>query len=119
VAGLVGLNLYRGWADGHSVAVFGGGSLTVAEPASGDVFVAFAPSAVALFRSRPQGTPRNAWPGRVAALEQHGETVRVRLDAQPPVLADVTTATVADLDLAVGNELWAVVKAQETHAYPV
>jgi molybdate transport system ATP-binding protein len=34
------------------------------------------------------------------------------------VLADVTTAAVADLDLTAGSPVWASVKATETHAYP-
>ena len=118
VARLVGLNLYRGRAQGHDVAVDGGGLLVTAEEAAGPVFVTFPPSAVALHRTRPEGSARNTWPGRVAGLEQHGATVRVRLDGAPPVLADITTAAVADLDLTVGAPVWASVKATEVHAYP-
>ncbi len=119
VARLVGLNLYRGTSQGREVMVSGGGTLHVAEAFSGDVYVAFPPSAVALHRFRPDAaSPRNTWPGRVASLEQHADTVRVRLDASPPVLADVTAAAVADLDLAPGAEVWAALKATETHAYP-
>jgi molybdate transport system ATP-binding protein len=118
VARLVGLNLYRGVADGHTVALEGGGTLTVAEPGSGPVLVAFPPSAVALHRARPTGSPRNVWQGRVVGTEQHADLVRIRLAADPPVLADVTTAAVAELGLHVGQTCWASLKATEARAYP-
>ncbi|MGK8523670.1 ABC transporter ATP-binding protein [Nocardia asteroides] len=118
VANLVGLNLYRGKADGTTVALADGGSFTVAEPGEGPVHVAFAPAAVGLHPTPPAGSPRNTWPVTVAAIEQHAHTIRVRLDGTPAVLADVTPATVAELRLRPGTRLWAAVKATETHTYP-
>ncbi len=118
VARLVGLNLYRGRADGPVVRLAGGGELTAGQGASGDVFVAFQPSAVALFRTQPHGSPRNCWQVTVATVERHGDLVRVRLDGSPPVRADVTAGAVADLGLAPGQEFWAAVKAAETRVYP-
>jgi molybdate transport system ATP-binding protein len=41
----------------------------------------------------------------------------VRIDADPPVLADVTAAAIADLRLAAGDPIWAAVKATEIRAY--
>ncbi|GDY32031.1 ABC transporter ATP-binding protein [Gandjariella thermophila] len=118
VATLVGLNVYRGRAEGTLVDLVGGGTLTTAEPAHGEVFVAFPPTAVSLHAGRPDGSPRNTWPVTVAGVEQHAHTVRVRLAGTPDVLADVTPAAVAELDLTEGNALWAAVKATETHTYP-
>jgi molybdate transport system ATP-binding protein len=118
VAHLVGLNLYRGTASGTVVSLDEGGSLTVAEPASGPVYVAFPPTAVSLHPTEPDGSPRNSWPVTIADLEQHAHTVRVLADGTPPVLADVTPVVVAELDLRPGAPLWATVKATETIAYP-
>jgi len=118
VARLVGLNLYRGTSTGMSVTLPAGGRIATADVVEGPVFVAFPPSAVALYRRRPQGSPRNCWPGRVDGVEQHGHTVRVRLQGPVPVLADVTAGAVADLSLVPGAEVWAAVKATEVHAYP-
>jgi molybdate transport system ATP-binding protein len=120
VARLVGLNLYRGTASasGTAVALAGGGSFTVAEPAAGPVYVAFPPNAVSLHPREPAGSPRNSWPVTVVDLEQHAHTVRVSLHGTPPVLADVTPVVVAELDLRPGTELWATVKATEATAYP-
>jgi molybdate transport system ATP-binding protein len=118
VARLVGLNLYRGRGRGHHVDVDGGGTLATTDPRDGPVFLAFAPSAVVLHRSRPDSSARNVWQGRVSGLEQHADTIRVQVDADLPVLADVTTAAVADLRLGVGSDVWAAVKATEIHTYP-
>ncbi|GAA2786852.1 ABC transporter ATP-binding protein [Crossiella cryophila] len=118
VANLVGLNLHRGHADGGTVTLESGGSLTIAEPATGQVHVAFPPSAVGLHRDKPGGSPRNVWPVTVDGIEAHGHTTRVRLLGDPPVLADVTTATIAELRLTPGDTLWAALKATETRTYP-
>lgn len=118
VARLVGLNLYRGTADGHTVVLDAGLKLDAAEPLDGEVFLAFPPSAVALYRSRPDGTPRNLWQATIGAIEQHGGAIRVRLDGPLPAAADVTAAAIAELGLTEGSEVWAAVKATETHAYP-
>jgi molybdate transport system ATP-binding protein len=118
VARLVGLNLYRGRAGAGAVSLDGGMTLTGAHAETGAVLVAFAPSAVALHRRRPDGSARNCWPAVVVALEQHGDTVRVRLAGPIDAFADVTPLSVADLGLEPGVEVWAAVKATETSVYP-
>ncbi|MCW2918826.1 MAG: putative ATP-binding component of transporter [Actinomycetia bacterium] len=118
VARLVGLNLYRGVAHGHTVTLVEGLKLDAAESSDGEVFVAFPPSAVALYRTRPDGTPRNLWRTKIAGIERHGDRIRVHLDDPLPAAADVTTAAVAELGLTEGSEVWAAVKATETHSYP-
>ncbi|MFC6010428.1 ABC transporter ATP-binding protein [Nocardia lasii] len=118
VANLVGLNLYRGVAEATTVELAEGGRFTVAEPATGPVHLAFAPNAVSLYPQRPAGSPRNTWQATVIGLEQHAHTTRVRLDGAPSVLAEVTPATVAELRLRPGIELWATVKATEIRTYP-
>ncbi|MGM1063464.1 ABC transporter ATP-binding protein [Saccharothrix sp. Mg75] len=118
VADLVGLNLYRGTADGTAVDLVGGGRLTLAHPARGQVLVTFAPGAVTLHAARPAHDPVNTWQVTVAGVEQHAHTSRARLDGAPPALADVSTATVAELRLRPGDRLWAAVEPGETRAYP-
>jgi molybdate transport system ATP-binding protein len=117
VARLVGLNLYRATADGHAVAV-GGLTLNVAEALDGEVFLAFPPSAVALFHTRPEGSPRNLWQATIAGIEPHADQVRVHLDGPLSASADITAAALADLRLVEGDSVWAAIKATETHAYP-
>ncbi len=122
VARLVGLNLLTGSADGSRVALASGGSVQLAETATGPVYVAFRPAAVSLFTARPDGSPRNVWLGRISTLEPHGEGVRVEVaevpDRTSSVLAEVTAAAVTELDLRPGREVWVSVKASEIEAYP-
>ncbi|NMO53173.1 ABC transporter ATP-binding protein [Actinoplanes sp. TBRC 11911] len=118
VARLVGLNLYRGHADGTDVALTSDFSIVTATPQQGDVFVAFRPSAVALYPTRPDGSPRNTWPARVTMVSRHGDALRIELDGPIAVAADVTPAAAVQLDLAPGREVWAGLKATETTTYP-
>jgi molybdate transport system ATP-binding protein len=117
VARLVGLALLPGTATGTTVRLDGGGVVTVAEPSEGPVLVAVRPETVALYPSRPGGSPRNAWPATVAGATPHGSTVRVELDGEVPLLADVTATAFAELGLAPGSPVWAVVKASEVAVY--
>ncbi len=124
VAELVGLNLYRGRAAGEQVVLPGGAALTAAGggPAGAgvdEVYAAFHPRAVTLHRTRPEGSARNVWRGTVARLEAQGDRVRVPVDGPVPVVAEVTPAAVAALDLARGGDIWAAVKATEIERYPV
>ncbi|WP_028808475.1 ABC transporter ATP-binding protein [Streptomyces canus] len=120
IAQLVGLNLYRGEADGHTVRLDAGPALTTTEELTGPVFVAFPPSAVTLYREPPAGSSaRNHWRCEVAGLETHGDQIRADLTGELPLAADLTTVAAAELDLHPGAEVWAAVKATQTHAYPV
>ncbi|PKW06441.1 molybdate transport system ATP-binding protein [Streptomyces sp. 1222.5] len=119
IAQLVGLNLYRGRADRHTVRLDAGPSITTTEDLSGPVFVAFPPSAVTLFRDRPTGaSARNVWRCEVTGLETHGDQIRADLTGELPLAADLTTVAAAELGLHPGAPVWATVKATQTHAYP-
>ncbi|MEV8428810.1 ABC transporter ATP-binding protein [Streptomyces sp. HUAS 31] len=119
IAHLVGLNLYRGEAQGHTVRVDGGPAITTTEDLTGPVFVAFPPGAVTLHRDRPAGSSaRNHWRCEVVGLETHGDQIRADLTGQLPLAADLTTIAAAELDLRPGATVWATVKATQTHAYP-
>ena len=117
VAALVGLNLYRGRSHGGQVALADGGTLHVPDAPPGEVLVALRPEAVALHLHRPDGSPRNVWPGTVAALTMLGHRVRVEVDGSPAALVDVTPAAVAELGLAEGSPVWLAAKATEVEVY--
>ena len=118
VAELVGVNLYRGRAEGAAIELEGGGRLIAADGHRGQVFAAVHPHAVALHRHPPEGTPRNSWPGTAAALEVVGDRVRVRMSGTVPIVAEVTPAAANELRLADGGPVWATVKATEVTVYP-
>ena len=120
IARLVGLNLFRGTADGHDALVEGESgpvAVTTADSTTGPVFVAFPPSAVTVHRTRPDTSARNLWQTVVAGMELHGDQVRLDLVGDLRITADLTQGAVAELGLAEGNEVWAAVKATQTHAY--
>ncbi len=117
VAQLVGLNLLRGRADGTTVRLEAA-ELTTATPAQGEVHVVFHPRAVALHREPPAGSPRNVWPARVRDLEVQDGRVRVQLEGPFAVVAEVTPAAVAALDLHPGTDVHVALKATEVDVHP-
>jgi molybdate transport system ATP-binding protein len=117
VARLVGLSLLAGHGAGRSVLLDAGGEVAVAEETSGPVFAAVRPESVALYLSRPQGSPRNVWPVRLVGATPHGATVRCELAGEVPLVADVTERAFAELGLGPGSQVWATVKASEIAVY--
>lgn len=123
VARLVGLNLFRGRAEGTSVILEEHGpdgpiTVEVHEPHTGPALVAFPPRAVALHPERPHGSPRNVWRLSVDGIERHGDQVRIHLEGPPSLAADISPAALAELGLGRGDTVWAGVKAAEVDCYP-
>lgn len=119
-AALAGVNLVEGTAvapdrlraaDGRELTGLARSPLAVGSAAT----ATFSPAAVALHRSRPDGSPRNVVPSVVTAVEQRGGTCRVTLDGW---LADVTTTSVAELGLEPGVQAWLSIKATEVRLEP-
>ncbi|WP_086149860.1 ABC transporter permease [Cellulosimicrobium sp. KWT-B] len=121
--------------DGAEVRVHG----TADEPlAVGDGAVAvFEPRAVAVHRTTPEGSPRNAYRVVVTSVEPHGPLLRVWGRAvdddpgdptagattavghdAPRLAADLTPRAVAELGLVPGERVWFVVKAAEVRVHP-
>ena len=122
-ARIAGLNLLVGKAVDDGVAVgehrVSGRVIEEVEPGE-PAGAVFAPSAVAVHRERPSGSPRNALRARVSALEPRGDVVRVRGDLETgAIAADVTPAAVAELGVTSNDEVWFVVKAAEVAIHPV
>jgi molybdate transport system ATP-binding protein len=124
VADLVGLTLVPGTVRaGGTVEASGGHVLSVAGGADelhpGEaVHVAIRPGAVALFRSRPDGSPRNVWAAVVTGVESAADRVRVQAAGPVDVTADITHAALADLGLVPGDDVWISVKATDLDVYP-
>ncbi|MFA5709093.1 sulfate/molybdate ABC transporter ATP-binding protein [Mycolicibacterium sp.] len=124
-ARIAGVNLVSGTAVGPGAVktawgteVFGRGDIT---PGTAAVAL-FSPAAVSVHLDAPHGSPRNVLPVTIAELDVHGTSVRVRGTEQPDgaagICADITAAAVADLDLAPGQRVYFVVKAQEVGLHP-
>jgi len=118
VADLVGVNLLRGQADHGLVRLPAGPVVAAAGAESGEVFAVIHPRAIAVHRRRPEGSPRNVWPGRATGIDIIGDRVRVRIDADVRVVAEVTTAALEELGLGEGGNVWLSFKATEVSVYP-
>lgn len=118
IAELMGLNLWRGQGLGDRVRLDSGEEVMVPYASEGEVYAAVHPRAVALYRSRVSGSPRNIWRGRISGVESDAGRVRVRVEGSIPVVAEVTPAAVAELSLIEGEEIWVSIKATEVSVYP-
>ena len=120
-AELVGVNLFTGRLDpardGVAMLHSGSGEIAIACPAGvrpGDAIALLSPADVILYREQPSpGSARNVLHGTVRSLADNGERVRVRIDSQPPLVADVTRGSAQRLALVNGADVWAVFKAVE------
>jgi molybdate transport system ATP-binding protein len=118
VSGTAGLNnaLHTEWgATWHGNPA---PDVVVGQPA----VAVFPPAAVAVYRDKPHGSPRNTLEVTVAELESSGPAIRVRADEQPDgapgLAADITGESVAELRLAPGKRVYLSVKAQEVAVHP-
>jgi molybdate transport system ATP-binding protein len=119
IARMAGLNLLRGSVSGGVLHLDGGSTLTVATEVTGPALATIQPRAVAIYRDPPEGSPRNVLRCLVGGVDREGDRWRIRLDGDIPLVAEVTPAATAELRLAEGGDVYAVVKATEIDVYPV
>ena len=81
----------------------GGGTVMTTAPTEGAVWATIPPSAVSLHRQTPEGSPRNTWRLRIAAVTMQGQSARVGLVGDVPLTAEVTLESVTALGLRVGR----------------
>jgi molybdate transport system ATP-binding protein len=121
-ARFAGVNLVGGTAEADGVLTTTWGTKWHGSPgpdvAAGEGAVAlFNPAAVAVYRDKPHGSPRNTVEVTVAELDSRGPVIRVRADEQPDgapgLAADITVESAAELRLAPGDRVYFSVKAQE------
>ncbi|HTN99378.1 MAG TPA: ABC transporter ATP-binding protein [Microthrixaceae bacterium] len=125
VAELLGVNLLRGVASGHVVAIHGaaGGSagtvdVFAADASEGDVFVVLRPSAITLHRALPDSSARNVWDLRIVGFDLLGDRVKVRLSGVLELVAEVTPEAISEMSLVEGDLVWATAKATELTVFP-
>ncbi|MDP3983481.1 MAG: TOBE domain-containing protein, partial [Acidimicrobiia bacterium] len=113
-ADLAGLNLFRGVAETGIVTLEGGHHIAVGDlSVKGPVLITIHPRAVALYRTVPEGSPRNTWPTTITLIERLGDRARVQVGAPVPLTAEVTSAAIAALRLVEGVDIWVAFKATE------
>jgi len=122
-AELVGINLFTGRlepiGDGAAELHVDGGTIIVSCPpditASVDgVTALLRPADVVLYREQPSAaSARNILAGTIRSIADDGQRARIRIDTSPPLVADVTPASVTRLALREGVIVWASFKAVE------
>ncbi|MET0454374.1 MAG: ATP-binding cassette domain-containing protein [Mycobacterium sp.] len=127
-ARFAGVNLVTGHVGPGGSLVSGSGQVwhgildEELEPGAA-VTATFHPSAVAVYRDKPHGSPRNSIEVVVAELDGRGPAIRVRADEQPDgtpgLSADITAESAADLRLGPGERVYFAVKTQEVAIHPV
>lgn len=90
-------------------------------PPDGRAAAVFSPTAVSVHREVPEGSARNTFGVRIAELSDRGGIIRIQATDRPDgaagLVADVTPAAVAELDLAPGRPVYFAVKAAEVQVY--
>ncbi|MFG2723449.1 ABC transporter permease [Streptomyces sp. NPDC048416] len=117
VARMLGRNAWAGQASGDGLALAGGGRIVAAEQLSegSRALAIIAPESVSVHRRRPDGSPRNVWPGTVREITASGSRLRVLITSAeaPDLIAEITPDAAAELGLAEGAAVWSSVKATE------
>ena len=121
IAGLSGLNHYRGRVDRASgtVRLDGGGVLTPSVlPPTSVVLLAVPPTAITVHLQAPgPGSARNVWPSRIGDIQQLHDRIRLQIEGTPRALVDITPAALLHLGLRRGDPIWCSAKASEIEAY--
>jgi molybdate transport system ATP-binding protein len=127
-ADLVGVNLFVGTLeslpDGAATLRTASGAIVVSPTAGAGINLGLEatatlrPADVSLHVSRPEGSPRNVFRGRVLEVAIEGDRARVRVDTTPPLTAEITSGSVGRLGLESDVEVWASFKAVEVTLQP-
>jgi len=125
-ARIAGVNLIAGAADEHGLVSDVGlriQGIRESTRVDGEHAVAvFSPAAVAVHLSLPTGSPRNHFLVGISEIEPRGELIRLHAadiaGGTDGLIADITAASAADLDLVPGKQVYFAVKATEVQIYP-
>jgi molybdate transport system ATP-binding protein len=125
-ARIAGVDLIAGIADEHGLVTTGGVRIQgICDPTcvAGEHAVAvFSPAAVAVHLTAPTGSPRNHFVVTIAEIEPRGELIRLHTadiaGGTGVLIADITAAAAADLELVPGKQVYFAVKATEVQIYP-
>ena len=119
VADLVGVNLVTGSVADGVLTTNTGAHVVIADAPPGAAFAVIRPHSISLDRERPvASSARNTWTGIIADVDRLGDRVRIGIDGQLPLIAEITVAALDALQLRPGDTILASVKATDIEVYP-
>ena len=115
VADFTGVNYYEGQVVGNGAQPrkirIGPAQLFATTEAQGEVSVSFFPSEVILSLEEPHTSARNVLYGPVREIVHLGDRLRVHVEGDLPVVAELTTEAFGALGLEEGKNVYAFFKA--------
>ena len=119
VADLVGVNLVAGEVVAGVLTTASGARVVIADAADGPTLASIRPHSVLVARGEASGTSaRNTWAGSIVDVDRLGERVRVVIDGELPLTAEITAAALDELHLGVGDLVHVSVKATDIEVAP-
>ncbi len=119
VADLVGVNLVSGNVVDGVLTSASGARVVIADAADGPTLATIRPHSVLLVRGDATGSSaRNTWVGSIIDIDRLGERVRVVIDGELPLTAEITASALDDLQLVLGDRVHASVKATDIEVAP-
>ncbi len=119
VADLVGVNLIAGEVIDGVLTTSSGARVVIADAVDGPALATIRPHSVLLVRGEAtESSARNTWTGAIVDVDRLGERVRVVIDGDLPLTAEITTAALDELQLQPGDRVHASVKATDIEVAP-
>jgi molybdate transport system ATP-binding protein len=119
VADFVGVNLVAGDVVDGVLTTASGGRVVIADATDGPTLATIRPHSVVLVRGEaPASSARNTWAGSIVDIDRLGERVRVVIDGELPLTAEITASALDELRLGLGDPVHASVKATDIEVAP-
>lgn len=118
IADLVGVNLIAGDVVDGVLTTTSGARVVIADAADGPSLATIRPHSVLLTREVPNSSARNTWRGTIVDIGRLGERVRIGIEGDLGLTAEITAGALDALALRQGDEVYASVKATDIEVGP-
>lgn len=119
VADLVGVNLVAGNVTDGVLTTPTGAAVVIADAPPGPSYAMIRPHSIALARETVAGSSaRNTWSGTITDIDRLGDRVRIGIEGELALTAEITAASFDALGLRPGDDIHASVKATDIEVYP-
>jgi molybdate transport system ATP-binding protein len=108
-----------GAVAGGVLTTVDGARVVIADATDGPTLATIRPHSVVVVRGEASASSaRNTWAGSIVDIDRLGERVRVVIDGELPLTAEITTAALDELRLGLGDPVQASVKATDIEVVP-